>query len=275
MDTADLRFAANLSILYGHLPLLDRPAAAGAAGFTAVELWWPWNSPEPDDRQVDALENALDAAGVQLVAMNLIEGDMRGGDRGLLSSPSRVQQFRDCLDTAVGFAERTGCRVLNALAGNREPGVPAADQHALALDSLCLAANTAQRGGQVVVLEAINRHEAPDYLLRDADTAVALADAVNAATGLANIGFLCDLYHHGRNGEDIPALLTRHAARIFHVQVADIPDRGRPGSGGVDFPDLFRRLAAHGYDGWVGLEYEPVRNADIDFDWLPLLRARA
>ncbi|GAA4256593.1 TIM barrel protein [Dactylosporangium darangshiense] len=269
-----MRFAANLSILYGHLPLLERPAAAASAGFAAVEMWWPWDGPEPDDRNVDTLEDALEQAGVQLVAMNLIEGDMRAGDRGLLSSPARAQRFRDCIDTAVGFAERNGCPVLNALAGNREAGVSADEQYNLAVESLWLAANAAQRAGLVVALEAINRHEAPHYLLGDADTAVALADAVNAATGLNNTGFLCDLYHHGRNGEDIPALLARHAARIAHVQIADTPGRGRPGSGELDYPDLFGRLAAHGYDGWVGLEYEPVRNADIDFDWLPSLRPR-
>lgn len=42
------RFNVNLSILFTELPLLERPAAAAAAGFTAVELWWPWvDSPTP------------------------------------------------------------------------------------------------------------------------------------------------------------------------------------------------------------------------------------
>lgn len=45
MNTGTLNFAANLSMLYGHLPLLQRPAAAAAAGFTAAEIWWPFDSP--------------------------------------------------------------------------------------------------------------------------------------------------------------------------------------------------------------------------------------
>ncbi|MBK3631261.1 hydroxypyruvate isomerase, partial [Streptomyces sp. MBT49] len=48
MGFEDQRFSVNLSILFTELPLLERPAAAAAAGFTAVELWWPWlDSPTP------------------------------------------------------------------------------------------------------------------------------------------------------------------------------------------------------------------------------------
>ncbi|SBT40780.1 hydroxypyruvate isomerase family protein [Micromonospora narathiwatensis] len=272
MNVLGLRFAANMSILYGHLPLLDRPAAAAADGFDAVECWWPFSSPAPADRETDAFAAALDDAGVRLVAMNFVEGDMRTGDRGLLSSPGRHGEFRAGIDTAVGFAARVGCRILNALYGNREPGADPARQDQLALGSLARAAAAADTIGAKVVLEAISPREAPDYPLGDADAAVTAADAVNAVTGLTNVGVLCDLYHHGRSGEDVPALLRRHAARIAHVQVADDPGRGRPGSGALDYPAYFDALQDIGYHGWIGLEYEPTRDPAVDYDWLPHLR---
>jgi hydroxypyruvate isomerase len=275
MNVACLRFAANLSIIYGHLPLLQRPAAAAADGFTAVETWWPFTEPVPADREADAFAAVLGDAGVRLVAMNFAEGDMRAGDRGLLSSPRRVGEFRASIETAVGFAARTGCRVLNALYGNRAHGTNPARQDELALESLTQAAVAAGKIGAQVVLEAISRHEAPDYPLGDAQTAVATAGAVNAATGLANTGFLCDLYHHGRSGEDVPALLRRHVSQIMHVQVADAPGRGRPGSGVLDYPVLFATLRELGYDRWIGLEYEPTRDPTVDFDWLSTLRPTA
>ncbi|MEU3455285.1 TIM barrel protein [Micromonospora sp. NPDC006766] len=272
MNVSGLRFAANMSILYGHLPLLDRPAAAAADGFDAVECWWPFSSPAPTDRETDAFAAALDDAGVRLVAMNFVEGDMRAGDRGLLSSPRRHDEFRAGIDTAVGFAARAGCRILNALYGNREPDANPADQDQLALESLAEAATAADRLGATVVLEAISLREAPDYPLGDADAAVTAADAVNAVTGLTNTGVLCDLYHHGRSGEDVPALLRRHAARIAHVQVADDPGRGRPGSGALDYTAYFAALQDIGYHGWIGLEYEPTRDPAVDYDWLTSLR---
>src|ERR1700753_1301957 len=123
MNTNGLRFAANMSMLYGHLPMLERPAAAAADGFTTVETWWPFTGPEPDAIEVDAFTAALDDAAVQLVAMNLIEGDMRAGDRGLLSRPARHGEFLASLHVATSFADRVRCRILMALYGNREPGV--------------------------------------------------------------------------------------------------------------------------------------------------------
>ncbi|SCL13107.1 hydroxypyruvate isomerase [Micromonospora nigra] len=272
MNVSGLQFAANISILYGHLPLLDRPAAAAADGFDAVECWWPFTSPTPEDREVDAYENALDDAGVRLIAMNLVEGDMRSGDRGLLSIPRRHGEFLAGIDTAVEFAARTGCRILNALYGNRKPDVDPAHQDQLALDNLAAAATAADTIGATIVLEAISPREAPAYPLGDAAAVVAAAEAVNALTGLTNTRFLCDLYHHGRSGEDVPALLHRHAARIAHVQVADDPGRGRPGSGALDYPAYFAALQDIGYQGWIGLEYEPTRDPAVDYDWLPALR---
>ncbi len=272
MNTDRLQFAANMSMLYGHLPMLERPAGAAADGFTAVETWWPFTGPEPDVTEVDAFTAALADAGVQLVAMNLIEGDLRAGDRGLLSSPTRHGEFLACLETATGFADRVGCRVLTALYGNREPGIDPDQQDLLAVQNLATAAAAADTIGARIALEAISRAEAPNYPISDADTAAATADAVNDLTGLTNTGLLCDLYHHGRSGEDVAGLLRRHADRLLHVQIADDPGRGRPGSGALDYPAYFAALREIGYAGWVGLEYEPTRDPRVDFDWLPALR---
>ena len=104
------RFDVNLSILFTELPLLERPAAARAAGFGAVELWWPFDVAVPPDRDVDALVAAVEDAGVQLVGLNFFAGDMAGGDRGLVSWPARAAEFRDNVDATVAIGARLGCR---------------------------------------------------------------------------------------------------------------------------------------------------------------------
>jgi hydroxypyruvate isomerase len=197
---------------------------------------------------------------------------MRAGDRGLLSSPDRHGEFLACLEVATRFADRVGCRVLMALYGNREPAVDPHQHDLLAAQNLATAAAAADTIGACVALEAISRAEAPNYPISDADTAAATTDAVNDFTGLTNTGLLCDLYHHGRSGEDVPSLLRRHAQRLRHVQVADDPGRGRPCSGALDYPAYFAALRDIGYAGWIGLEYEPTRDPKVDFDWLPALR---
>ncbi|WP_406288517.1 TIM barrel protein [Embleya sp. NBC_00896] len=269
MSADALRFDINLSILFTELPLLERPAAAAAAGFTGIELWWPFEGPTPADSELDALARAIRDAGVDLVGLNFDAGHMPGGDRGLLSRPSESARFRANIDVATGFAESLGCRALNALYGNREDGVDPRAQDELALENLAAAAAAADRIGAIVLIEALNTPENPRYPLVTAAGAVAVADKVNAETGLGNATFLCDLYHLARNGEDLPAVIDTYADRFGHVQIADTPGRGQPGTGELDFEDLFRRLVAAGYTGRVGLEYKPVGASADSFGWLP------
>ena len=98
--------------------------------------------------------------------------------------------------------------------------------------------------------------------------AVAVVDAVNGITGLGNTKFLADLYHLARGGEDPAKAVDAYADRIGHVQLADNPGRGYPGSGSLDFPALLGQLDAVGYQGYIGLEYKAVPGAD-NFAWLP------
>lgn len=269
---AEQRFTVNLSILFTELPLLERPAAAAAAGFTAVELWWPWvETPTPERSELDALREAITAARVRLTGLNFYAGELPGPDRGALSVPgTESERFRANIDVAAGFARSLGCRSLNALYGNRVPGVDPAEQDALALENLVLAAEAADRNGAILLIEALNAPESPRYPLVSAPAAVAVVDKVNETSGLGNARFLMDLYHLSMNGEDLPAVIERYAPRTGHVQIADNPGRGAPGTGSLPLEDLVERLRKAGYDGWIGLEYKAGDRPSAEaFDWLP------
>ncbi|MFJ7279323.1 TIM barrel protein [Kitasatospora sp. NPDC098663] len=263
-------FTVNLSILFGELPLLERPAAAAAAGFTAAELWWPFGAePTPSEAELDTLRKAFGDAGVRLTGLNFLD-DLTLGARGTVSVPSEKDRFRANVPVAAGLAASLGAKALNALYGNRIEGVEAAEQDALALENLVLAAGAAHEIGAILLIEALNTAESPDYPLVSAAAAVEVVDKVNAATGLGNAKFLCDLYHLARNGEDLPAVIDAYADRFGHVQIADNPGRNEPGTGGLDFEDLFARLTAAGYAGPIGLEYRPSTGVSADsFGWLP------
>ncbi|MGW7261436.1 TIM barrel protein [Streptomyces sp. NPDC054834] len=271
MGFAEQRFTVNLSILFTELPLLERPAAAAAAGFAAVELWWPWaDSPTPERAELDALKQAVEDAGVRLTGLNFYAGELPGPDRGALSVPGEESaRFRANIDVAADFAGSLGCKALNALYGNRVEGVDPAQQDALALENLVLAARAADRIGAILLIETLNRPESPLYPLVSAPAAIGIADKVDAATGLGNAKFLMDLYHLSMNGEDLPSAIESHAARTGHVQIADNPGRGAPGTGSLPLEDLLDQLKKAGYDGWVGLEYKPGDRPSTEaFDWL-------
>jgi hydroxypyruvate isomerase len=263
-----MRFDVNLSMLFTELPLLERPAAARAAGFEAVEMWWPFAVPVPGDREIDTLLRAFTDAGVQLVGLNFDAGDMASGDRGLLSRPADSARFRANVDVAVGIAEVTGCRVLNALYGNRVPDLDIQVQEDLAIANLGLAAEAALRCGATVVVEPLNSYENPDYPLNSSEAALFIVDRVRDRTGVNNVAMLADLYHLARMGEDPGTVIKRHARRFGHVQIADSPGRGQPGTGEIPYESMLDALGASAYTGFVGLEYRPVGSSIDSFGWL-------
>ncbi|MBZ4019782.1 TIM barrel protein [Streptomyces purpurogeneiscleroticus] len=272
MGFTDTRFDVNLSILFTELPLLERPAAAAAAGFTAVELWWPWvDAPVPEQSELDALRDALNDAGTQLVGLNFYAGQLPGPDRGALSLPGEEsEKFRANVPVAVEFARTMGCTSLNALYGNRIEGVDPALQDEVALANLTYAARAANAIGATLLIEALNQPESPLCPIVSAPKAIEIVDKVNAATGLGNAKFLMDLYHLAMNGEDLNEVIESYTEKTGHVQIADSPGRGAPGTGHLDFTDLINRLKKAGYDGWVGLEYKPGdRPSAGAFEWLP------
>ena len=256
------RYDVNCSILLTELPLLQRPAAVRDAGFSAMECWWPFATPVPSDRDVDAFVAAVRDAGVRLVAMNAYGGDMAAGERGIASVPGRESEFRDNLDVAVGLLRALDCPALHVLYGNRDGSDPLR-QDELATEHLGQAAAAAAGLGAVVLVEALSGSER--YPLRTAADAVGVLDRVDSP----HLRFLCDLYHLSVNGEDPVQVIHRHADRIAHVQVADVPGRSQPGTGTLDLGACLDALASVEYPGWIGLEYAPLGPSTDSFAWLP------
>lgn len=257
------RYAVNCSILFTELPLLERAAAARAAGFEAVEFWWPWpESPVPSGDEVDAFCRSIEDAGVRHIGLNFYAGDMPAGERGVLSHPARVEEFRDSVAVLERIAERTGVRAFNALYGQRLEGVASSEQDRVAVRNLAFAARRVGTFSGTVLVEPLARGLNGAYPLETAADVVAVLRRV----GEPNVRLLYDAFHLARNGEDLVAAVREHAEDIGHVQVADAPGRGAPGSGVIDFAALFRALDGIGYDGWTALEYRP--DGPTAFGWM-------
>ncbi|MCH6469003.1 hydroxypyruvate isomerase family protein [Sinomonas terrae] len=257
-----MTYTVNCSILLTELPLLERPAAAKAAGFDAVEFWWPFAEAVPADKDVDAFIAALQDAGVQLSGLNFFAGDMPGGDRGLVSWKGRCGEFKDNIDVVVGIAERTGTKAFNALYGNRLPEFSPEAQDELGLKNLIAAAEGVAKVGGIVLLEPVSG--TPSYPLKTAADALAVI-AKAKETGAENVKLLADFYHLAVNGDDVAAVIEDHAKDFGHIQIADNPGRGAPGTGALPLGDWITRSRELGYDGYIGLEYKaPAAEA---FTW--------
>ena len=258
------RFAANLTILFTELPFMQRFEAAAKAGFEGVEYLFPYAF---DKKELAA---ALRANGLQQVLHNLPAGDWDKGERGIACHPDRTGEFIEGIGMAIEYASALGCPQVNCLVGKVPAGVSAAEAHRAVVGNLRIAARELESAGLRLLVEPINTFDIPGFFLTRTDQALALIDEV----GSANLRVQYDIYHAQRMEGELGNTLTRHLARIGHIQLADNPGRGEPGTGEIHYPWLFRHIDALGYDGWIGCEYKP-RGTTVDgLGWREALTAQ-
>jgi hydroxypyruvate isomerase len=221
----------------------DRVRAAAAAGFDAVEMWGTTG------KDVAALAKALADTGVSLTSV-LAEPrtnfTLPGTDLG---------SFFDGLERGVEHARQLGCPRIVLGSGVGFPGAPRAKNLDRLIDVFSDAVRRTGGSGVKLILEPVNtRVDHPGALLDRT------ADAVTVARGVSSgsFGILYDLYHSLTEGEDPATELANADGLVDYVQIADVPGRGEPGSGGLDWPALLAVLRTSGYDGPIGLEYFPT-----------------
>lgn len=255
------KFAANISMLFTELPFMERFAAARAAGFEAVETQFPYG--------FGAAEQAaqLQKHGLKQVLHNFPVGDWAGAERGFACHEGRGPEFRAAVQQAIDYAKTLGCPQLNCMAGLLPAGVPASEARAVFVDNLRYAAKALQREGIRLLSEPLNTWDVPDFFLNRTDQALAIMDDV----GSSNFLLQYDLYHAQRMEGELANTLTRHLARIGHIQVSDNPGRNEPGTGEINYPFVFAHLDALGYEGWVGAEYKPKAGTLQGLGWLGAL----
>jgi hydroxypyruvate isomerase len=251
------KFAANLTMLFTELPFMERFEAAAKAGFKAVEYLFPYAF---DKKELAA---ALRANGLEQVLHNLPAGNWDIGERGIACHPDRVSEFREGVGRAIDYATALGCPQVNCLAGKLPVGAALQDAHPTLVANLRLAARELEAAGLRLVIEPINSFDIPGFFLTRTDQALALIDEV----GSSNLKLQYDIYHAQRMEGELGNTLSKNIERIGHIQLADNPGRGEPGTGEINYPWLFKHIDAIGYNGWIGCEYKPRGTTTEGLGW--------
>ena len=250
--------AANISLLFAELPLLQRINAAGVAGFSAVEVQYPYEVPAIQFKE------ALEAAGLPLLLLNIAAPDLAGGGPGLAAVPARQAEFEAALQEALSYAAMVRPRYVNVLPGRLAEGVSREQALATLASNVRVAAEAFQTLGIQVLSEAINPLDMPGFLI---NTPVHLLELI-AAVDHPNFAAQLDLYHMARQGLDLPQAIQTLAGKIGHVQFADCPGRNQPGTGSVDFGAAIEALREVGYSGALAAEYRPTASTADSLQWL-------
>lgn len=251
-------FSANLSMLFTELPFLDRFAAAGEAGFSAVEFLFPYSF-DPHELAVCAKR-----ASVDIVLHNLPAGNWEAGERGIACDPARMWEFRDGVIVGAEYARLLDCPRLNCLAGIPPAALEQARARHTLIDNLAFAARHLEGKNLELLVEPINTRDTPGFYISRTEQALELIDEV----GANNLKLQYDIYHAQVMAEDPVQTFEAFLPRIGHIQVADNPGRNEPGTGEIKFDSIFRRLDELGYRGWVGCEYRPLRSTSDGLTWL-------
>lgn len=252
------KFAANLSMLFTEAPFIERFSLAHAAGFTGVEYLFPYPWP------VEALQERLEESHLRQVLFNLPPGDWEAGERGVACLPDRVEEFREGVANAITYARALGCNRVNCLSGLRPPEL----EYGLAWQTLQAnvrwAAEELEKCGITLCLEAINsRVDMPGFFLDHSQKAVDLITEI----GSENVKLQYDIYHMQIMEGDLVRQLERLMPWIGHIQFADNPGRHEPGTGEINFPNVFSALDRFGYQGWVSAEYRPSQETVDTLGW--------
>jgi hydroxypyruvate isomerase len=249
------RFSANLGFLWADIPLPQAIRAAKAAGFDAVECHWPYDTP------AEAVIDALSETGLSMLGINTRRGDAATGEMGLSALPDRTAEAQEAIDEAVAYARAIGAGNIHVMAGFAD----GPEAHAAFVGNLRHACASAAPHGITILIEPLNRHDAPGYFLKTTSQAAAIIEKVSAP----NLKLMFDCYHVQRTEGDLSRRrLADLKPLIGHIQFASVPDRGAPDHGEVDYRHVFRVIDELGYAAPLGAEYRVSGRTEDTLGWL-------
>src|SRR5882672_3641205 len=248
--------AANLAYLFTERPFMERFGAAAAAGFTAVELQFPY------DQSPTAVKAELERHALTMLGINTPPGNTGGGEFGLAAVPGREQDFGALFRQALDYVVAIGGRQIHVLAGKVPPEQRPAAQ-ATFIGNLARAAAAAAERAITLLIEPINPRDRPDYFLTRPEHA---ADVI-AKVEQPNVRIQFDFYHVQIVGGDLIRRFEHHLGVVGHVQVAAVPSRHEPDEGEVNYPAIFEALDAMGYEGHIACEYFPRGRTEDGLAW--------
>ncbi|MCL2512727.1 MAG: TIM barrel protein [Oscillospiraceae bacterium] len=250
-----INFSVCIEMIFSHLPFNERPAAVAAAGLDAVEIWGFAG------RDLDEFKDILAKAGVKPVGMCVgtfnKELSAKYGETALLTRESEDVFKRIAMDS-VKAAEKMGVKTLIVTVGQERDDLTRYEQHTNIVLALRGAADIFESAGVTAVVEPLNTlHDHKGYYLSSGYEGFSIIREVASPS----VKLLYDVYHQQIMEGNLIPCIRGNIDLIGHFHIADTPGRKEPGTGEINFANVFKTISESGYAGYPGLEYVPSADA--------------
>ena len=245
--------SACIEPMYSEIPFYDRFQAAADDGFEFVEFW-SWT-----DKDLDKIKEAAEAAGIGISGFN---GD---ADYSLVD-PTHKEAYMDFLKKSVEAAKKIGAKSVTIHSNALGDGGIVVDHYdnlsdtvkiCPMFDTLKECAKLAEESGIQMNLEALNI--TTDHVGNFLAT-TQMAAEMTRLIGSPKLKILYDVYHMQLNEGCIGDTIRDYCDQMGHIHVADAPGRHEPGTGEINYANVFKKLEEYGYEGRIGFELMPLNN---------------
>jgi hydroxypyruvate isomerase len=251
-----LKFAPCIEMMFTeHSDWYDRFEAAKDTGVDAVDFW-SWGH-----RDVNKIKDLLDEHKLTIASMGLSTTDPDigkiNGAKGLLTrDPDAFDAYYKTCEESIKVAKLLGVPTLLATTGNtRSDNITRYEQHANIILMLKHVAPLFEDAGVTLALEPLNiLSNHMGYYLSSSYEAFEICNVV----GSPRVKVLYDIYHQQITEGNLIPTIRKYFDMIGHLHVADVPGRHEPGTGEINYKNVFKAIKDLGYDKYVGLEYSPT-----------------
>jgi hydroxypyruvate isomerase len=241
---APYKISIMLWTVFRNMPFDRRLEKVSEAGYHAVELvreFQDWT--DADYNRVNRKKHQL----------GITFDTTAGMSHGVGDPEAREAMLKD-LEGMITVCHKLECPRLIIMSGNVVPGLTRADQNQSCIEGLKRAAEMVEGKNITLLVENIDPEENPRYFL----TSVAEGFDIIRAVNHPQVKFLYDFFHEQISEGNLIEKMEKNIDQIGLFHIADVPQRHQPGTGEINYTNIYKKMAELKYSGYVAMEFIPL-----------------
>ena len=245
-----MKYSACIDMLFPEVDFYERFALAKSAGVDAIEFW-KWSNKDLNKIQSNLKSNNLSVSVFNLDSQDeKLSADL---SRGILNA-GRVDDFINALKETIPVYKALNAEALIVLIGERLD-IPYDEQINNIIRCLEAAVPLLKKENVNLVVEPLNDIDRKNYFLPRAKEVLEILRKVDCE----NIKILLDLYHEQLMAGNLINTINENVDLIGHIHVADVPGRHEPGTGEINYSNVFKALKNNNYKKYIGFEFRSTK----------------